>query len=117
MDRYLRWGQGLWQDKGMALSLLYVFFPVWLFFGGWLKFPLAVFFILLSLWLFLRVSRDLCVKGGRVGFGYKPEYWITVCVVVFIWVLFSGIGGFSYQNSDYFVRNPIYRDQIGRAHV
>ncbi len=112
MDRYLRWGQGLWQDKGMALSLLYVFFPVWLFFGGWLKFPLAVFFILLSLWLFLRVSRDLCVKGGRVGFGYKPEYWITVCVVVFIWVLFSGIGGFSYQNSDYFVRNPIYRDLV-----
>ena len=29
-------------DKGMALSLLYVILPVFLFFAGWLKLPAAI---------------------------------------------------------------------------
>lgn len=109
-----RWGQGLWHDKYMALSLLYVFFPVSLFFLGWLRLPLAIFLCLLLFWLFARISQSLCVKKCRVGLCHRPGYWVTLCVVVFIWVLFSGIGGFSYQNSDYFVRNPIYRDLVGQ---
>lgn len=104
----------MWRDKGMVLSLIYVFLPICLFFVGWLKPPLAISFCLLFFWMFVRIGRNVCAQGCRVGFRSRPEYWITLCLVVFIWVLFSGIGGFSYQNSDYFVRNPIYRDLVGQ---
>lgn len=108
------WGETLRQDKGMALSLLYLFLPLFLFFFGWLRLPLAVLLCLLFLWLFCRVSQNLCAKGAGVNFKARPEYWITLCVVVFLWVLFSGIGSFSFQNTDYYVRNPIYRDLINQ---
>lgn len=108
------WGRGLWQDKGMTLSLFYLFLPIFLFFFGWLRLPFAVLLFFLFLWLFCRISQNLCVKGRGVNFKTRPEYWITLCVVVFIWVLFSGIGGFSFQNTDFYVRNPIYRDLVNQ---
>lgn len=110
-------GALLWQDKGMALSLAYVFLPVLVFFFGWLRLRLAVPLGLLWLWAFGRMGRDLCKRRqdrDPVGFGARPGYWVIVGLVVFGWVLFSGIGGFSYQNSDYFVRNPIYRDLVNQ---
>lgn len=111
--REQRWLLG--QDPGMALSLGYVFLPVLLFFFGWLRLWLAVPLGILWLAAFGKLGRYLCVerkKRSPVGFHFRPEYWVVVGVVVFAWLMFSGIGGFSYQNSDYFVRNPIYRDLV-----
>ena len=103
------------QDKGMALSLAYVFLPVFLFFFGWLRLWLAVPLGILWLAAFGSMGRNLCKEPEKrtfVGIHFRPEYWIVVGVIVFAWLMFSGIGGFSYQNSDYFVRNPIYRDMV-----
>lgn len=108
------WAKGLWQDKGMALSLAYVFLPVLLFFFGWLHLPLALLLGLALLWLFGRTSRNLCTQEHNVGFLDKPEYWIVLCVIAYLWVWFSGIGGFSFQNSDFNVKNPVYRDLVNQ---
>lgn len=101
-------------DKGMVLSLLYILLPVWLFFFGWLRLPLAVLLSAALAWLGGKLGRSLCVRRPGVGFSSNPEYWLTLAVVAFIWVLFSGIGGVSFQNTDYFVRNPVYRDLVNQ---
>ncbi len=108
-------GRLLRQDPGMALSLAYVFLPVLIFFFGWLRLWLALPLGVLWLAAFGSMGRYLCEerkKRSPVGIHFRPEYWIIVGVAVFAWLMFSGIGGFSYQNSDYFVRNPIYRDLV-----
>ena len=102
-------------DKGMALSLLYVILPVFLFFAGWLKLPAAILLCAVLLCFLKPLSKNLCVRHPGVGFSSNPEYWLTLAVVVFIWVLFSGIGGFSFQNTDYYVRNPVYRDLVNQS--
>lgn len=38
------------------------------------------------------------------------NFWIIVLAVVAVWVYLSGIGSFVFQNGDYWVRNPIFRD-------
>lgn len=40
------------------------------------------------------------------------KYFFICITLVGIWVYFSGIGGFSYQNDDYIVRNAMFRDLI-----
>ncbi len=110
----MKWADSLKKDKGMALSLLYVFLPIFLFFFGWLRFPLALLLCGVFLCFLGQLGQDLCVGRPRAGFRAAPEYWLALAVVVFIWVLFSGIGGFTFQNSDFFVRNPVYRDLIER---
>lgn len=108
------WGEGSWQDKGMMLSLLYVFIPIFIFFFGWLRFSLAILLCLMFLWLFFRISWNLCEKGDYIRLKDRPRYWLALCTIVFIWVFFSGIGSFSFQNEDFFVRNPIYRDLVNQ---
>lgn len=38
------------------------------------------------------------------------SFLIGSFIILFFWIFFSGIGGFSYQNWDFWVRNPIYND-------
>lgn len=110
----MEWVKRLKGDKVMALSLLYALLPIVLFFFGWLKFPLALVLSVILLCFGGRMSQSLCVRHSGVGFRTSTEYWLTLAVVVFIWVLFSGIGGFTFQNSDFYVRNPVYRDLVNQ---
>jgi hypothetical protein len=91
----------------IVTAISYVIFPVILFFMGWLKalpaFALALLFIYFGICIYRGVGRNY-TETGNVG------YWLVVFVVGAVVVVLSGIGGFAWQNSDFWARNPIYRD-------
>ena len=88
----------------------YLAVPVIIFCIGWLKWWCAtavVALIVFSVFLSVRESGDyLAPKGIFKG---RTEAIIGVLVVVFFWVLLSGIGSFVWVNSDQYVRKAIFR--------
>lgn len=88
----------------------YLAIPVIIFCIGWLKWWCAtavVALIVFSVFLSVRESGDyLAPKGIFKG---RTETIIGVLVVVFFWVLLSGIGSFVWVNSDQYVRKAIFR--------
>ena len=45
---------------------------------------------------------------------YKPnkKYWILAAILILVWLIFSGIGDFSFQNKDFHFRHAMLRDLI-----
>ena len=98
-------------DKLFILfSILYIIVPVIVFFFGWLKIIIAVAVTIPFLFLVYFVYKQLTEKETNLFTKETVLYWIIAIAALGVWVYFSGIGGFSYQNSDHWVRNPIYRD-------
>jgi len=105
MDRVITW-----------TSYAYVTLPVLLFAGGWLKWHYAMLLILIvavSLW---QCACDYNAYEQFRGFDgttrRKCIFFLGIVFVVAIWVGFSGIGGFSFQNSDHELRNLMFHDLI-----
>lgn len=89
-------------------ALLYLLVPAVIFAFGWLR-PVTLFLALAVLALtFYTLGRSLCQRHSRVQL--SVWYLLLCAAALFVWMLFSGIGGFSYQNLDYYVRNPILND-------
>lgn len=93
-----------------ACSVLYVLLPVIIFFFGWLKFyiaaPVSLVFIIFAYSLYSELSpgnSELITKDSS-------KFWLCVLICLCVWVLLSGIGGVFTQNTDFLVRNSIYRD-------
>ena len=98
-------------DKLFILfSVSYIIAPVIVFFFGWLKPLIAIIVTVPFLLLVYLVYRQLSETEICLFSKETLLYWTIAVIVLGIWVYFSGIGGFSYQNSDHWVRNPIYRD-------
>ena len=94
----------------MLLSVLYIIAPIIIFFFGWLKTIYALIVTIPFLLFVYFVYKEFTKKEINL---FKKEniiYWIISIIVLGIWSYYSGIGAFSYQNSDHWVRNPIYRD-------
>lgn len=98
-------------DKTIVLlSLLYIIIPICFFFIGWLKFPLAILFCTLFGFLTYKIHQNICGSPIILINKSTKHYWIITSSISAFWVYLSGIGGFCYQNSDHWVRNPIFRD-------
>jgi hypothetical protein len=104
-------GESELPDKIMVLSAyLYLAVPLVLFSIGWLKPIFAIVFtavIGFGLW---KVSKD---------FEYQIEvkrdflkFFLISLLIAAVWVYFSGIGGYTFQNSDFEARNTIFHDLI-----
>ena len=102
-------------DTWMILAgLIYVLLPILIFL---LKFTRPYFFAIgLLLFLFL-VFKSLQLVDESNGFSNSDIlnkksiiFLIATFVIFCIWIYFSGIGSFSFQNWDFWVRNPIYND-------
>ncbi len=95
----------------IVLALFLIFFPVIIFLFGFIKWYYAcigTFLIFLGSVHFMNKLDD---KQSEFQFN-SINYYCIILLIIFIWVLFSGIGSFSYQNSDFNVRNAILRDLI-----
>ena len=106
-------------DTWMILAgLIYVLLPILIFL---LKFTRPYFFAIgLLLFLFL-VFKSLQLVDESNGFSNSDIlnkksiiFLIATFVIFCIWIYFSGIGSFSFQNWDFWVRNPIYNDLISK---
>lgn len=100
----------------ITIAYFYLVLPTVMFLFGWLKTPYAIILVI-SLLLSMYVTvRDF----EQVEF-FKDYYplirnagakTLMIVFVVLLWVGFSGIGGFAFQNSDFTLRNAVFRDLI-----
>lgn len=88
-------------------SVVYLAFPYFIFFLGWLKLPIGFFLsVVLLLALFFFAKNQPKNLYSQISF-----FQVVACIlVVSIWVLFSGSGGFGYQNHDYYKHNSLLKD-------
>ena len=91
------------------ISLFMIVFPTIIFFIGFTKLYISIPMSILSLYLSYKYIKNY----KKSTYKSSKKYWIIVCIVLFIWLFYSGIGGFSYQNVvDFHVRNAMLRDLI-----
>ena len=93
------------------LGLTYLFIPLLVFFNTFLNLW-GILFSIFFVYFFYKLYLSLIRK--EIGLFKKDNviYWIIAIVLIMTWVYLSGIGGFAYQNDDFWARNAIYRDLI-----
>lgn len=88
-------------------SILYLAFPLFIFFIGWFKLPISLFLCGLLGW-----GLALVIKNQQQKIFFEaPVFQIVILFsIVLFWLLISGAGGFGYQNHDYFKHNSLLKD-------
>ncbi len=89
-------------------ALCYVILPVIIFLFGWTKIWVALIGAALFILLAFRLFKSLIDTEKAITF--DKRFWILASIVLAVWVILSGIGGYAFQNEDFWARNPIYRD-------
>lgn len=94
------------------LALGYVILPIIIFLGGWTKWPVFFCGTMLLLYTGYQIFHAEKMHADRIDIitADNKKFWLITSVCICVWVYLSGIGGFSHQNSDFWVRNPIYND-------
>ncbi len=96
----------------IIFGISYLILPICIFFLGWLNIFLGIILSLLFVCFGYRIYSILKVEDNKLIKKKNLIYWIISIFLICIWVYFSGIGGFSYQNDDFWARNAIFRDLI-----
>lgn len=96
------------------IAFLYVSLPVLIFFFGWLHIGYALGLSGLLLYGVVshlkRSSAGAALSSAPVGI--NRVQWLLIAGLAFLWVFFSGIGGFANQDWDHHFRNALFRDLI-----
>lgn len=99
-------------DKVLVfLGLTYLFLPLFVFFNTYLNL-IGVIVSLIFFYFFYKLFLILSNKKTSLLNKNNLVYWMLAIVLIMIWVYLSGVGGFAYQNDDFWARNAIYRDLI-----
>ena len=94
----------------LYISLVLLLLPVITFFIGYLKLYIGIPCTILLLICTYRLIKN---EDLKVDLSFKKKYVpIIIFIGLFIWLFFSGIGSFAYQNSDFEVRNAILHDLV-----
>ena len=94
----------------MAISLMYILVPIIIFLFGWIRPIFAVVLSACVLFFLFKVYKYLSCNMIKIIDKESRTYWFIVFICICFWVYLSGIGSFTYQNLDFWARNPIYRD-------
>lgn len=92
----------------LGIGYLYVLFPTVIFFLGWVKAWIAVPVCLLLVWslkTMLAADAGLCLPEWNRRNAIRG---MLILGIVLVWVYFSGIGNFAWQNGDHKARNALY---------
>ena len=79
---------------------------------GFLRVYIAIPLAYVVVYCAYRACRNLYDPECKIEINGKWYIWVCLFVLVVLWIYFSGIGSFSFQNGDHIVRNPIFRDLI-----
>lgn len=116
MEKLLDHGRTITWDRVLVLGgIAYVVLPILLFLYGWLKLYIAVPALCVFLWFSFRLYKAIATEPVSMISGETRRYWIICLIFAAAWVYLSGIGSYVYQNDDFWVRNPIFRDLSHRA--
>jgi hypothetical protein len=94
-----------------SISYIYLGLPFVIFCAGWLRTPLNLVMGLFIGWIILRQIQRTIRKEEK-EYVIRPRQIIVTILVLGVWVFFSGIGGWAFQNRDFHIRNAIFRDLI-----
>ena len=100
------------ENIAIVLGISYLILPICIFFMGWLNTFLGLILSLLFIYLGYKLYLTFKVDENNLFKKKNLIYWFVSLLLICIWVYFSGIGGFSYQNDDFWARNAIFRDLI-----
>ena len=93
------------------LAYLYLVLPIFLFFTFWLKPVYSIIAEIFIAYSILPIFLCPAAKSRKTGWeDYKK--WIFCILIISIWVYFSGIGKFVYQNGDHAYRNSIFHTLV-----
>jgi len=92
------------------LTYLYLTIPFIIFCMGWLRLPVAIPIVLFIGWVVWRLF--LSEENTRGIESISIRSLIYVLLVTGLWVFFSGIGGYAFQNWDHNWRNAVMRDLV-----
>ncbi len=92
----------------------YIALPIalWLFF--WFRYYISIPSIVLlgyGIYELIRTGLNPLAEAEAENFFTLKKWWPSI-VIVLVWVLFSGIGGMSFQNVDFDGRNAIFGDLV-----
>ena len=94
----------------IGINLFFIVLPIIIFAFGFLKIIYAIPFSVLISYCYYKVCKTEKLDENETIFT-KKELIISI-IAILIWLIFSGIGNFSYQNEDWHVRNAVLRDLI-----
>ncbi len=97
-------------DMLKSLAYLYILLPLIIFLLGWTKLyiiglPLSVAIVLCLYTMIKNTQKPENFKNQSKTKIYKI---IIIALIIILWVLWSGIGGYAWQNSDHYWRNELF---------
>jgi len=92
-----------------TIAIGYVILPIIIFIFGWTRIWISLPGTVIFCFLAYRLSKSLKDQDG-ISLRDHRLFWIAVLFFLALWVVLSGIGGYAFQNQDFWARNPIYRD-------
>jgi hypothetical protein len=92
------------------ISFLYLLIPFLIFCLGYLKPFVSLCITLIFLWLIIKNWKPTTQENQT--FSLSRRSLVITFLAVLLWVALSGIGGFAFQNTDFHIRNAIFRDLI-----
>ena len=100
------------KNKGLLwVSLTLLLLPLIIFFIGFLEWYVALICMSILFLCTKNVIKNENIQMDKTILKNKKTLLIVLLVLA-IWLIFSGIGNISFQNSDFEVRNAILRDLI-----
>ena len=108
--------KNLFSDRNIeAYSLIYIIIPYLIFAFGWLNLPFALLLsgiIIVSAGLYIKNLNNEASETKEVYLkNQNLKYFLITILILLVWCLLSGMGGFGFQNNpDYEKNNAIFHD-------
>lgn len=103
-----------WYKYFWIIAYGYIFLPFLIFLLGWIKLYIALPAALMLCYGFYRICKEAPVTWMPEWSRENEIKILFIAGVIAIWVYYSGIGKFVFQNADHTVRNGIFNMLVER---
>ncbi len=93
----------------IKLAYIYIGLPLLIFILGWLKLPIAMPLAALFSYSIYGILKVQTINNKVF---IEPKVLLSFLLLIIIYLLFSGIGSYSFQNEDHHYRNALFQDLV-----